>query len=233
LDRLAAFALAIYGDTGIAEKSGHCWMMIGGWLVFWFGWGYLVRAKLVGYGNPVYAFFPRFSAEKYQSGGADILQPGRMAHGQGAAQFCDTLWKKVVNSLVFFQSDWRFAPLLTGIMLPDCCWAGNANSLFLSLRRFYSYSILSTNMSFPDCTGTHHRRVPFWGFCWTILISGRKRFYSEGFLSFIARGCVGSGVFCRDYGTPKCPAPNSLSLAPGDYRGRILSVCRPLWEIRL
>ncbi|MBN2328905.1 MAG: hypothetical protein JXR73_17330 [Candidatus Omnitrophica bacterium] len=93
---------------------------IAGWLFFWFGLGltWYIRNYLVT-GNPVYAFFPKIF------GGVninlDVLASCNQewtAHGIGAAHFGESLWQRIVNSLRFFQADWRFSPLLTGIMLP-------------------------------------------------------------------------------------------------------------------
>lgn len=122
----------------IAEKSSRGWICIGGWLVFWFGWGltWYVRNWLVT-GNPVYAFFPQiFGGININLEVLESCNLEWMAHGQGAAQFGDTLWQKVVNSLIFFQTDWRFAPWLTGIMLPGLLLGWKRRQPFFVIAAF-------------------------------------------------------------------------------------------------
>ena len=114
------FLAILWRSRDIVAGSNIKWLQLLGAFLFWFGLGltWYIRNYLVT-GNPVYAFFPEiFGGKNINLEVLASCQKEWTAHGMGAAQYGSSLWARVLNSLVFFQSDWRFSPLLTGIMLP-------------------------------------------------------------------------------------------------------------------
>ncbi len=114
------FLAILWRSRGIVADSNIKWLQLLGAFLFWFGLGltWYVRNYLVT-GNPVYAFFPEiFGGKNINLEVLASCQKEWTAHGMGAAQYGPSLLARVINSLVFFQTDWRFSPLLTGIMLP-------------------------------------------------------------------------------------------------------------------
>ncbi len=99
-----------------------------GMLLFWFllaaTWN--IRNWIVT-GNPVYAFFPEIFGGKNIN--LEVLASCNQEwtyHGYGASQLGNTLREKILNSIHVFIMDWRFTPLLAGLLLP---------SFFLGWRR--------------------------------------------------------------------------------------------------
>lgn len=139
-------ALAIaWRYRALADNDRRWLWKISAWLLFWFGLGltWYIRNWIVT-GNPVYAFFPEIFGGKNIN--LEVLQSCNQewtAHGLGAAQFGHTLWAKIGNSLLFFAVDWRFSPLVTGIMLPGLAigWKRKQPFFLISASLFALYFI--------------------------------------------------------------------------------------------
>lgn len=106
-------------------------LSIFGWLALastWYARNWIVT------GNPVYAFFPEiFGGKNIDLKVLESCNQEWLYHGDGAAELGDTLWTKLVISLKLFQIDWRFAPLLTGILLPSIILGWKRSQFFFYL----------------------------------------------------------------------------------------------------
>ncbi|RJP32889.1 MAG: hypothetical protein C4527_05395 [Candidatus Omnitrophota bacterium] len=122
-----------------------------GTLFFWFllGLTWYIRNWLVT-GNPVYAFFPTiFGGENINLDVLKSCENEWLLHGNGVANWGETLWERIANSPSFFLFRvWQFAPVFMGIMVPGFLlwWKRGHKFFYLSgllilLYLFYEYVI--------------------------------------------------------------------------------------------